>query len=164
MCRSKQTSPVRGKLRNRMSRPTGVIIAPPNPCTMRIVISIGRLFASPHSADPLGREPGRDAAQRAAARHPALRPAGSVGGIIEQPARAIARDELLDQVAGHAHRFVIAPETPLYPALQHLTQIFGRAGVAFEMAECPRFDQRVIDRRRRGFCRPLTGKPGPLSG
>ena len=35
-----------------MSRPTGVIIAPPNPCTMRIVISIGRLFASPHSADP----------------------------------------------------------------------------------------------------------------
>src|SRR5439155_2219934 len=47
-----ETRPARGKLRSRMSRPTGVIIAPPKPCTTRIVISIGRLSASPHRAEP----------------------------------------------------------------------------------------------------------------
>src|SRR5439155_1853876 len=47
-----ETRPARGKLRSRISRPTGVIIAPPKPCTTRIVISIGRLSASPHSAEP----------------------------------------------------------------------------------------------------------------
>ena len=47
-----ETSAARGKLRSSTSRPTGVIIAPPNPCTTRIAISIGRLSAMPHSAEP----------------------------------------------------------------------------------------------------------------
>src|SRR5215213_10256856 len=47
-----ETSAARGKLRSRTSLPTGVIIAPPNPCTTRIAISIGRLSAIPHSAEP----------------------------------------------------------------------------------------------------------------
>jgi hypothetical protein len=42
----------RGKLRNRMSRPTGVIIAPPNPWMTRNPTSIGRLVARPHRAEP----------------------------------------------------------------------------------------------------------------
>src|SRR3954452_14628100 len=47
-----ETRAARGKLRSRTSLPTGVIIAPPNPCTTRIAISIGRLSAIPHSAEP----------------------------------------------------------------------------------------------------------------
>ncbi len=35
-------------------------------------------------ADPLGREPGRDRAQRAAARQPAPRPAGGIGGVVDE--------------------------------------------------------------------------------
>ncbi|OIQ77772.1 hypothetical protein GALL_405380 [mine drainage metagenome] len=47
-----RTSSRRGKLRSRMSRPTGVIIAPPRPCSTRIAISSAKLSASPHSAEP----------------------------------------------------------------------------------------------------------------
>src|SRR3954454_20481569 len=47
-----ETRAARGKLRNSTRRPTGVIIAPPNPCTTRIAISTGRLSAMPHSAEP----------------------------------------------------------------------------------------------------------------
>ncbi len=47
-----ETRLARGKLRNRMSRPTGVIIAPPNPWMTRNPISIGRFVERPHSADP----------------------------------------------------------------------------------------------------------------
>jgi len=43
---------VRGKLRSRIRRPTGVIIAPPKPCTTRIASSIARLVDSPHKAEP----------------------------------------------------------------------------------------------------------------
>src|SRR5216684_9263255 len=47
-----ETSPERGKLRSRIRRPTGVIMAPPNPCTTRISSIIGRLGDSPQSAEP----------------------------------------------------------------------------------------------------------------
>ncbi len=47
-----ETSSLRGKLRSRISRPTGVIIAPPKPWITRVANSIGRFVASPHSADP----------------------------------------------------------------------------------------------------------------
>src|SRR5271166_1464672 len=50
-----ETSPERGKLRKRIRRPTGVIIAPPNPCTTRISRSIGRLVENPQSADPVAK-------------------------------------------------------------------------------------------------------------
>ena len=46
------TNSERGKLRSRISRPTGVIIAPPKPCMTRIANSIGRLVERPHSAEP----------------------------------------------------------------------------------------------------------------
>src|SRR5580700_7129301 len=47
-----ETRPDRGKLRSRIRRPTGVIIAPPNPCRPRITSIIGRLDDKPHRADP----------------------------------------------------------------------------------------------------------------
>ena len=47
-----ETKAARGKLRSSTSLPTGVIIAPPNPCTTRVAISIGRLSAMPQSAEP----------------------------------------------------------------------------------------------------------------
>ena len=46
------TNSLRGKDRSRISRPTGVIIAPPKPCTTRLATSIGKSTAAPHSADP----------------------------------------------------------------------------------------------------------------
>ena len=48
-----ETSSERGKLRNRISLPTGVIIAPPKPWITRIASSTGRFGASPHNADPV---------------------------------------------------------------------------------------------------------------
>ena len=48
-----ETSSERGKLRSRISRPTGVIIAPPKPWITRVANSIGRFVAKPHSADPV---------------------------------------------------------------------------------------------------------------
>ena len=68
-------------------------------------------------ADPLGREPGGDSAQRAAARHPAPRPAGGVGGVVQEPGRPEPQDEGVDEGPGRAHRIVIAPDAPPYPAL-----------------------------------------------
>src|SRR5437868_15241075 len=47
-----ETRPDRGELRSKIRRPTGVIIAPPNPCTTRIASIIGRLDDNPHKADP----------------------------------------------------------------------------------------------------------------
>ena len=47
------TSSDRGKLRNRMSRPTGVIIAPPKPWITRISTSTGRLDDKPHRPEPM---------------------------------------------------------------------------------------------------------------
>src|SRR5260370_8614240 len=47
-----ETSPERGKLRNRIRRPTGVILTPPNPCPTRITTIIGRLVDKPNSAEP----------------------------------------------------------------------------------------------------------------
>ncbi len=46
------TSSARGKARSRTSRPTGVVIAPPKPCSTRIATSSARLSASPHSVEP----------------------------------------------------------------------------------------------------------------
>lgn len=43
---------LRGKLRSRISRPTGVIMAPPSPCRARIASSMPKLLAIPHSAEP----------------------------------------------------------------------------------------------------------------
>src|SRR5467141_2948079 len=47
-----ETSPERGKLRSRIRRPTGVIMAPPNPLPARIPSVIGRLVDKPQSAEP----------------------------------------------------------------------------------------------------------------
>ncbi len=47
-----ETRSERGKLRSRISRPTGVIIAPPKPCTTRIASMTGRFGARPHKAEP----------------------------------------------------------------------------------------------------------------
>src|SRR5262249_5690753 len=47
--------------------------------------------------DSLCREPGRDPAQRAPPRHPAPRPARSIGGIVDKPGLAIALDQRLNQ-------------------------------------------------------------------
>jgi hypothetical protein len=47
-----ETRPDRGKLRSKMSRPTGVIMAPPNPCRTRMTSIIGRLDDKPQSAEP----------------------------------------------------------------------------------------------------------------
>ena len=60
-------------VRSSTSRPTGTIIDPPMPCTMRDATSSGRLCASPHPAEPrvktaiaqqnTGRAPNRSAIQ-----------------------------------------------------------------------------------------------------
>jgi hypothetical protein len=42
----------RGKVRTRASRPTGVIIAPPMPCTTRAATSMWLFTASPQSNEP----------------------------------------------------------------------------------------------------------------
>ncbi len=42
----------RGKVRTSASRPTGVIIAPPMPCTTRAATSVGLFTASPLSSEP----------------------------------------------------------------------------------------------------------------
>ena len=42
----------RRKLRSKISRPTGVIIAPPSPCTTRMPTSMGKSCAMPHRAEP----------------------------------------------------------------------------------------------------------------
>ena len=47
-----RTSSLLGKERNRISRPTGFIIAPPSPCSTRIATSVSRLVADAHSTDP----------------------------------------------------------------------------------------------------------------
>ena len=41
-----------GNVRTSARRPTGVIIAPPMPCTTRAATSIGMLTASPQNSDP----------------------------------------------------------------------------------------------------------------
>ena len=46
------TSSRRGKLRSRISRPTGVIMAPPNPWTARVATSTGKLRAAPQATEP----------------------------------------------------------------------------------------------------------------
>ena len=45
------TNSLRGKARSSTRRPTGVIIAPPNPCSTRIATSTRRLSDRPHSAE-----------------------------------------------------------------------------------------------------------------
>ena len=60
-------------VRSSTSRPTGTIIAPPMPWTMRAATSIGRFSARPHPAEPrvntaiaeqnTGRAPNRSAIQ-----------------------------------------------------------------------------------------------------
>ena len=68
-----ETRRERGKLRSRIRRPTGDIIAPPKPCSTRRTSIIGRLVEAPHSAEPAakiaiaaqktGRAPSRSAIQ-----------------------------------------------------------------------------------------------------
>ena len=41
-----------GNVRTRASRPTGVIMAPPMPCTTRAATSIGIFSASPQNSEP----------------------------------------------------------------------------------------------------------------
>ncbi len=43
---------LRGKLRSRISRPTGVIMAPPMPCRKRLATSIGRFRLTPQATEP----------------------------------------------------------------------------------------------------------------
>ncbi len=60
-------------MRSSTRRPTGTIIAPPMPWTMRAAMSVGRLSAMPHPAEPkvktaiaqqnTGRAPNRSAIQ-----------------------------------------------------------------------------------------------------
>ena len=111
-------------------------------------------------ADPLGGEPGGDAAQRAATREPALRPDGGIGGIVEEPACAIPCDERIDQRSGRAHGLVIAPETPAHPALQDSPQILGRARKALQVVERARL-QPLGRRRRRPAPTMLRGNHRP---
>ena len=47
-----RTRSVFGKLRSRISRPTGTIIAPPIPCTMRAATSIPSEFGSRSRSSP----------------------------------------------------------------------------------------------------------------
>src|SRR6266481_4656559 len=41
-----------GKLRSKINRPTGVIIAPPRPCSARVNTSIAKLSAIPQRHEP----------------------------------------------------------------------------------------------------------------
>ena len=50
-----ETRSERGKLRSRIRRPTGVIIAPPKPCSTRMTKIIGRLVDNPHRAEPVAK-------------------------------------------------------------------------------------------------------------
>ena len=69
-----ETSAARGKLRSSTSRPTGVIIAPPNPCTTRIAISIGRLSAMPAQRRAAGEDQHRGAEHAARPNRSAIQP------------------------------------------------------------------------------------------
>ncbi len=42
----------RGKLRSRIRRPTGVIMAPPKPCRPRVTTSMVKLLAIPQRQEP----------------------------------------------------------------------------------------------------------------
>ena len=77
-----ETSAARGKLRSRTRRPTGVIIAPPNPCTTRVAISVGRLSAIPHSAEPPAKI--STAAQGVADRYGRVSVAPNLGSVVRR--------------------------------------------------------------------------------
>ncbi len=68
------TSCARGKLRSRISRPTGVIMAPPSPCSTRIASSMPKLSAMPHSAEPRVKMPSARAKIRRAPNRSANQP------------------------------------------------------------------------------------------
>ena len=57
-----------------MSRPTGVIIAPPKPWITRIAISIGKLGASPHKRRAAGEDQHRRAEHPRAPKRSAIQP------------------------------------------------------------------------------------------
>ena len=68
------TNWLRGKARISTSRPTGVIIAPPNPCSTRVATSSGKLSEKPHSAEAAVKISKADANTRRGPNRSAIQP------------------------------------------------------------------------------------------
>ena len=86
----------RSNVRTRVRRPTGTIMAPPQPCRMRAATSMWMLPTSPHRNEPRREDPdgrGEDTACPVAVRHPATH------GNEDREAQCVARQSRL-----HAER------------------------------------------------------------
>ncbi len=98
-------------------------------------------FGCDRILDPLGREPGADFGRGFAAPMQGLHAGRGIGGVVEQARIAVALDQRVDQPLSLLLRFGRGRRTAPRPPPQHPPQIFGRAGKAAEIGQCPAFEK-----------------------